>query len=332
MRRLISSLFLLGLVVSLYGCFNEKKSSQLDLWVKGEGKIKVLSTTAMIGNLVEQIGKERVSYITLINDEVDPHSYTPAKADDAKFALADLIYTNGLGLECSCLIALNRFKEKVVAVGDLFEKEQPKQIIFVGHEKDPHIWMDLSIWKNCCSYIAKTLAEKDPEGAAFYEHNSRVLIEQMEQTDREMRTLFDSVDQKYRYLVASHDAFNYFTRRYLATEEEMQNGKWEERFIAPDGINPEGQLSVQHLQRVIDFVKKHDVKVLFPESCLNPSALETIVLNPAVRGAALSKMPLYSDALGSIKVEDGQCRYLVVMMYNAKTIVEEWKAAYGLSY
>src|SRR5579871_5638784 len=83
----------------LWGCSNSTAPSAMDPWVEQNGKLKVLSTTAMIDDVVRQIGRERIDHLPLIMGEIDPHSYELVKGDDEKLSMATLIFFNGLGLE-----------------------------------------------------------------------------------------------------------------------------------------------------------------------------------------------------------------------------------------
>ena len=84
-----------------------------------------------------------------------------------------------------------------------------------------------------------------------------------------MASLHSSVKQRIgeipvekRYLVTSHDAFNYFARAYLAADEESQNEGWRGRFESPEGLSPESQLSAVHIRQIIDHLQKHQIQVL----------------------------------------------------------------------
>ena len=74
--------------------------------------------------------------------------------------------------------------------------------------------------------------------------------------------------------MTSHDAFNYFARAYLADPEEVE---WQKRFEAPEGLAPDGQLSVADIQRIIDHICMYRIAVLFPESNVSRDSLRKII-------------------------------------------------------
>src|ERR1700722_8944557 len=121
MKRLAIILLILSVLMqSCGGSSNDEKSQEnLRQWMDPNGKIKVLSTTAMIDDIVKQIGGERVDSITLISGLLDPHSYQLVKGDDEKLMKADIIFCNGVGLEHGP--SLRNFLEnspKAICLGD----------------------------------------------------------------------------------------------------------------------------------------------------------------------------------------------------------------------
>ena len=60
---------------------------------------EVLSTVAMIDDIVRQIGQGKVLHMPLISGQIDPHSYEMVKGDDEKLHMATVVFYNGLGLE-----------------------------------------------------------------------------------------------------------------------------------------------------------------------------------------------------------------------------------------
>ncbi|MFB7272026.1 anchored repeat ABC transporter, substrate-binding protein [Streptomyces sp. NPDC056244] len=61
--------------------------------------LTVSATTAVIADLVGQVGGERVDVTSIVPHHGDPHSYEPSPGDAVKVARADLVFSNGLLLE-----------------------------------------------------------------------------------------------------------------------------------------------------------------------------------------------------------------------------------------
>lgn len=313
-------------LVLLIGCSpsNEQKSPSAAMrWKEPNGKVKVLATIAMIDDLVKQIGDGYVDSLTLIQNELDPHSYQLVKGDDEKFAYADLIFYNGLGLEHGP--SLQRYLHhnlKAVGLGDLLQQKNPEEILRYKKQVDPHIWMDISLWAETVPFIVEALSNRDPVHAEEYHANGKKVQTELEQAHREIRQQMQAVPDHCRYLVTSHDAFNYFTRAYLATNEEIADGSWKKRFAAPEGLAPESQLSATDIQLIIDHLNKYQIHLLFPESNVSKDSIRKIVEAGKEKGLHLriANVALYGDAMGRPR-SDGDS-YLKMIRHNANTIAQ----------
>lgn len=306
----------------LAGC-SRNQNNQFQKWMEPNGRLKILSTTAMIDDLVKQIGGERVDSLVLIQGELDPHSYQLVKGDDEKLAFADVIFYNGLGLEHGPSLQKYLYDERnAVALGDKIIERNPGRILRVQGQPDPHIWMDIALWSETIPFIVKALVARDPAHANVYKSNAEKLHEQMVLSHDQVRSQLQQIPKEKRYLVTSHDAFNYFTRAYLATPEELQNGGWEERFAAPEGLAPESQLSPLHIQQILDHVAKYNIHVIFPESNVSKDSIRKILQAGNQNGLDLvmSNIPLYGDAMGA-PGSDGDT-YLKMIKHNANTIYD----------
>ena len=70
----------------------------------GGGALKVVTTTEILADLVQNVGGDRVSAASIVPSGGDPHSYEPTPRDAAKVAEADVTFTNHLLLEEHALI------------------------------------------------------------------------------------------------------------------------------------------------------------------------------------------------------------------------------------
>ena len=65
--------------------------------------VRVVTTTNIVADWVENVGDEHVEVFSLVPIGADPHSYQPGAQDVARIAEADLVLSVGLGLEESWL-------------------------------------------------------------------------------------------------------------------------------------------------------------------------------------------------------------------------------------
>ncbi|MCB1113390.1 MAG: zinc ABC transporter substrate-binding protein [Chlamydiia bacterium] len=313
--------WLLGLLV-LAAC----QTGQYDLknWMQDDGKIKVLATVGMIGDLAKEIGGDEVDVIVLIKGDLDPHTYQLVKGDDEKLFRADVIFANGLGLEHGPnLNAHLSSSDKTCFLGSRLKEKYPDDIIRVDGQTDPHIWMDLSLYAKALPVITEALSKIRPEKKALFLERQEKLYSELMKGHETVRSIMQRVPSEKRYLVTSHDAFNYFAKAYLATSEELQENAWQKRFQAPEGLSPDSQLSQKDISDIVEHVKKYHIEVIFPESNVSPDSLKKIREAAREKGLeiTLGNPYLYADAMGP-KGSPGDT-YLKMVISNAKTIAED---------
>ena len=317
MKRLLLYLLLPLLV---FGCAKGREIGRDALWREENGKLKVLSTIEMIDDLVQKIGQDYVDSTALIRGGLDPHSYELVKGDDERFARADIIFYNGLGLEHGLSLSQNLIgNEKATAVSERLLHDSKDRLMIVEEQYDPHIWMDISLWMETIDPIVEELSLKDPDHATEFQENGRVLREEMERTDQNVIKRLQSIPAQNRYLVTSHDAFNYFTRRYLAEPGEGES--WQERCCAPEGLAPDAQLSIVDMRRIVDHVGTRNISVLFTESNVNKDSLKKIVSTGKAMGFSVRLSPeeLYGDAMGNSD------SYLEMIAHNVDVIARAFR-------
>ncbi len=310
MMRLKKVIFALLAMALWAGC-----SAPKGRWPVSTDKLKVLSTTAQIGDLAAAVGGERVEPYVLIRGDLDPHSYEIVKGDNEKLTTADLIFYNGLGLEHGAsLSTLLRSSSKAIPIGEKISLAHPDKILKKGEVVDPHIWMDISLWQKGIDPIVEAFSKADPEGALYYQERGERLSNEMASVHDEVQQLLRSIPSEKRYLVTSHDAFHYFTRSYLAEPNELN---WADRFAAPEGLAPEGQLNPRDIQKIIDHLRQKKISVLFPESNVSRDSIRKIASAGRELGLEIRicSEPLYGDAMSHLT-------YIEMMRHNAETIAK----------
>jgi manganese/zinc/iron transport system substrate-binding protein len=291
--------------------------------MKPNHKVKVLSTTAIIDDIVAKVGGDRIDHIALIEGAIDPHSYELVKGDDEKLAYAQIVFSNGLGLEHGASLRYQlEHHPKAVALGDQIRMKKPDAILSDRGQIDPHIWLDVALWSETVDPIVEALSDIDPEGAPYYASQAQLVKENLSHLDQSIHEKLHQISQDKRYLVTSHDAFNYFTRRYLTEQDESwPNGSWKERFCAPEGIAPDGQLSAHDIQTVMTHLIHHQIRVIFPESNVSRDSLKKILSVCLEKGMKVTLAPdvLYSDSFGS-----SSDTYEQMMQHNADVLSKAW--------
>lgn len=310
-------------LVACLGCgcsvFKEK-SARAAAWFEDNERIKVVGTTSMVCDLVRAVGGERVDVWCLIAGGHDPHSYELVKGDSDFLERADLVVFSGLGLEHgSSLQRAAADSAKNLVLGSYFLEVAQEQLLYDdGGALDPHIWMDISLWSQAIDPVAERLQQMDRKHAAFFADRADALRLQLQALHRECRELLMALPEERRYLVTAHDAFQYFTRAYLAEESEKKGGGWQKRLNAAEGLAPHGQVSIKDLSGVVQFIEEHHVPCIFPESYLGQTFLQKILQGLHVR-ARVSEKGLCADTM----LEEADFNYAASMQHNARIIYEE---------
>jgi zinc/manganese transport system substrate-binding protein len=67
--------------------------------VEAADNVKAVASFSILGDMVKQIGGDRVDVVTLVGPNGDAHVFSPTPADAKTLAGAQLFFVNGLGFE-----------------------------------------------------------------------------------------------------------------------------------------------------------------------------------------------------------------------------------------
>jgi manganese/zinc/iron transport system substrate-binding protein len=273
--------------------------SQTRSWMHEEVCIRVLCTTEYVSSLVKSVGREKIVVLTLIAGQNDPHSYQLVKGDDAKFRRANIVFYSGLNLEQGAVLDRYLRRPGAFAIGDYVQMRTHEAIVS-GSVLDPHMWNDLHLWSYGLFLIAEKLSELAPQDAAYFQSNAREAFHRYQILHDQFRQKMQSIDEKRRYFVTTHDAFEYFCRAYIASDDEMRALEWKKRLISPEGLSPESQISTKDIAQVVEYILAHDIHTVFSEVGVNGDAIQKVVAICRERGCdvVLKEGSVYSDSLG----------------------------------
>jgi ABC-type Zn uptake system ZnuABC Zn-binding protein ZnuA len=185
------------------------------------GKVQVVTTVAPITNIVQNIGGELVEVTGIVPEGTNSHTFEPAPSDAQALADADVVFINGLHLEEPTreLAEANvRDGVPIVALGE--RTITPDQYIYdfsfpkAGGDPNPHLWTDPLYAKRYAEIVKNELSKLDPESAELYEENDRSFANRIDELDRDVREVTQTVPAENRVLLTYHDSFPYFAREY----------------------------------------------------------------------------------------------------------------------
>lgn len=312
----------IALFVCLFALSCSKTKTAVPVSISKNGS-SIICTTEILQDIVSQIAGESFEVDALIKGNLDPHSYELVKGEVEKLESAVLIFSNGLGLEHgSSLASLLHSSYHNVALGQWVFERHKEEFITVDGAIDPHFWMDPTLFAHVVDPVVENLSKLDPEKAAEFEKRGRALKQKLCELDQKCLMLVQTLPDTAKYLVTSHDAYNYFARRYFA----KGHASWQKHVMAPQGLAPEAEISLIDIQRVCDFVTDQNVHVLFIENNISkqPHTKINEICRKKGHTTRIASRPLFGDTID--KNHSQAHSYCGMMSYNVQTIVEEIKA------
>lgn len=262
---------------------------------------KVVATASIFADMAENIAGGHLDIKTIVPIGGDPHIYEPTPGDAILVASADLILKNALTFEgwANDLIKNAGSKAKVVTIT---EGVEPIRAVY-KNSTDPHAWMSASNGLIYIENIKNALIELDPANKEVYEFNYGVYRKQLEDLDRYIADQVNKIPEKRRILITSHDAFQYFGKRYGVRLESVI------------GVSTEAEAQTSDIIRLNKVIRENQVPAVFIETTVNPKLLEQIATDNKVSIGG----KLYSDSIGDKKSPAPS--YYDMLKYNTDVIV-----------
>jgi manganese/zinc/iron transport system substrate-binding protein len=303
-----------ALVLGMVGCEQPRDADRSSR----TRRPRVVATTGMIADLVDAMGGDRIELIPLIGAGVDPHLYKPLRDDVVRVLDADLVFYNGLFLEgrMSELFAQAASPSRlVIAVAD--GTPESSWLGKPGTDAaDPHLWMDVSLWSMATNLVQDALLRLLPGDEAWLRQRGDELRNRLAALDRRGLEALRSIPQSQRVLITSHDAFQYFGRRYGIEVQGVQ------------GISTTSEAGLKRIPELIDLIIARSIPAVFRESSVAGKLISAMVEGAAARGYQLRLGgELYSDALGPRG--SGADSYIGMMEHNFRTIASALGGRWG---
>ena len=265
---------------------------------RAQQPLNVVASFSILGDLVRNVGGDRVNVTTLVGPNSDVHIYTPAPADAKKIADARLVIINGLGLE-GWLPRLVQSAGSKAAIVTATDGIAPRKL---GNAADPHAWQSVANAGIYVTNISEALGAADPAGAVAYRANAQSYLAKLDALDREVREAAAQIPPARRKVISTHDAFGYFAAAYGI------------EFIAPLGVSTESEASARDIARIITEIRARKIPAVFLENISDPRLIGRI---SAETGARIGGT-LYSDSLTDEKGDAPT--YIDMVRHNIKAL------------
>ena len=179
------------------------------------GRLNVVASTSIIGDVVANIGGDAINLSVLIGVGQDPHSFEPTPATLASVESAQVIFTNGLGLEQNLIDIINATAKGVIV--EVSKGIKPRGAEESDHDHgafDPHVWFDptkVLIWVD---NIENALVKADPPNQSGYHSRAERYRQSLTELDSYIRSQTSSIPEKDKTLVTDHEVLGYFADEY----------------------------------------------------------------------------------------------------------------------
>ncbi|QNE44472.1 zinc ABC transporter substrate-binding protein [Frigoribacterium sp. NBH87] len=269
---------------------------------------RVVVTTNILGDVVGELVGDQVDVVTLMPPGADPHSVEISAREAAEMLDADLVVSNGLGLEEGLqqhVDAAGAAGVPVVEAGDLIEPLAYVDGDAEG-EPDPHLWTDTGRVLDVVDGLEPVLATEvdgidvDRLTAATASYRS-----ELETLDAELTATFAAIPAERRALVTNHHVFGYLAER------------WGFRVVG--AVLPSGTTlaapSASDLDDLTDAIEEAGVATIFADSS-QPDRLVQVLADEA--DVDVEVVALHTESLSA--PGGGAATYLEMMRSNEQLI------------
>lgn len=146
---------------------------------------------------------------------------------------------------------------------------------------DPHFWLDPTMLSEVAAAVEAELAKADPDHESTYAANLATLQGKLAALDQDIRTGLASC--RITTIVVSHDAFEYFGRRYGLA-------------VAPiAGLSPDAEPSPAHIAELHKLVQSDHITTIFNEELVSPALSQSLAKDLGIQTAVLDPIEGLSD-------------------------------------
>jgi ABC-type Zn uptake system ZnuABC Zn-binding protein ZnuA len=268
------------------------------------GRLKVVTTTTILADLVAQVGGDLVSVESLVPKGGEVHTFDPTPSDVRRVAEADVVFLNGLELDdwLGGLVSDAGSTAPVVALG-----EQLDGVTYIAGGEgsaegvNPHLWLDPAYAAMYAARISDALATADPAHAQDLRDGGSAYVTELGALGTELAARMATIPEANRTVISFHDAFPYFARAYGLTVDGT--------IVDAPGQDP----SAAQVGLLVEAIRSHGIKAIFAEAQFSDALARTIADETGVTVVS----SLYTDSTGDAP----QDTYADLMRWNVDQVL-----------
>jgi len=230
--------------------------------------------------LLKQMVGPKIEVRTLIPPNFSPHTYNPSPAELKSLYDANLVFSNGFGLETNIQTALNALGEKHLSAEQLLQLPQKEE------NPNPHIWLSPRLMKKLVSELEEPLQRTFPSYKDSISFHCRELISQFSSLDSLI--IQERAQFSHTPIITYHDSFHYFIQDYQLD------------YLGSIQSSPGQEPTPKELVYLGDLIKANQVKAIFVEPQMDRKSanvlakefhLQVIELDPLGRTINAQSLP-----------------------------------------
>ncbi|KQQ00030.1 zinc ABC transporter substrate-binding protein AztC [Rathayibacter sp. Leaf294] len=267
----------------------------------------VMVSTNILGDVVGELVGDEAEVVTLMAPDADPHSFEISAQQAARLRSADLVVSNGLGLEEGLQQHLDAAREagaRTFVAGDAIDILAYSEGDAEG-APDPHFWTDPARMLDVVDALEPALAQIDGVDPDAVAASTAAYRTELERLDAGMTAAFGALPQERRALVTNHHVFGYLAERF--------------DFDVVGAVIPGGTTlaapSASDLADLVDAVEDAGVPTIFAESSSPDRLVQALASEADLR---VEVVELFTESLTG--PEGGAPDYLAMMRANTQRI------------
>ncbi len=261
----------------------------------------VVGTTSMITDMAQNIFGDKAEVVCLVPVGGDPHLHEPTAKDAKLIYSAQVVLKNGLSLEgwLDKLIENSGTKADVVITTKGIDAIRSAEY----NAPDPHAWMDAANGVIYSQNILEAAKKLIPADSTYFNENFEKYKTEIQKMDAYIQAEIQKIPNEKRILITSHDAFQYYGKKYGIQLESTL------------GTSTDADVQTSDIIQLQKLIQEKNIPAIFAETTINPKLIKQIAKdNNVILGGKL-----FADSLGEPNTSEGT--YLGMMRYNTNTIV-----------
>ncbi|MDX2356750.1 metal ABC transporter substrate-binding protein [Dietzia sp. PP-33] len=269
-----------------------------------DDRVVVATTFTILADMARRVGGDRVRVDSVTTPGADVHQYEPTVDDLKRVEGADLIVSNGLGMDDWLLRFIDGTDAHHVVTSAGIDPLPVRSGNYTGRP-NPHAWMSPDEGVRYIGAIADALVRVDPDGAEGYRARARDYVADLDRLASRARSAVAEVPEERRVLVTCEGAFSYLARD-LGLDE---------LYLWP--VNSESQGLPRQVSALIDEVRDRGIPAAFCESTVSDAAMQQVASETGSRVAGLLYVDSLSAPTGPVPT------YLDLLDHDLETITRE---------